>query len=496
MADNTQIPPVGSSPDDDKTKIFKKDVLPDDNQKGVVGGSPATDKGSAPVVDNSAQTPKDSTMTNEDKTIFQSGSVQGAPKSDMPRSSAVHPSPPEDYTQVDRKTNLATDPRQAQTPPVQPNEQTSTSNSKTEELKASLNKPKKSGGVSTGAAIGGAAAAGVAGVAFGTGYSEQIKDGIANLGQLGSESTEAQAGGTSEQDPETGASPTAGIQTDEVIPTAGGSHSATGTDDDYIAVNYTDHSGNAYGIYVSDLNQDGKMDYVETDITSVDGSNIHITASGQGLINMLQEGMSMALPEDYIDQGGFIIPASLVEQSTSHDVYDIVPGDTLSEIAAAHNTSIVNLLELNPGITDPDMIVAGEQIIIPIGDNISDPYEGYQEYLDGVTYVVPPVDISIVHNPGVEPIDDLPVDGPLPDFLFDPDDNTPADEDLGLEEGEGEFQPVDWASFDQAPVAESQSEYLDLIENTDFDSFDSQTIYTSENYDSLSDSTDVASEFL
>ncbi len=45
--------------------------------------------------------------------------------------------------------------------------------------------------------------------------------------------------------------------------------------------------------------------------------------------------------------------------------YEIVRGDTLSEIAEANDVSIKELMEANPEITDPHAIVEGQEIIIP-----------------------------------------------------------------------------------------------------------------------------------
>jgi LysM repeat protein len=45
--------------------------------------------------------------------------------------------------------------------------------------------------------------------------------------------------------------------------------------------------------------------------------------------------------------------------------YTIQAGDTLTSIAAAHNTSVEALLSANPSIEDPDMIVEGETLTIP-----------------------------------------------------------------------------------------------------------------------------------
>ena len=48
-------------------------------------------------------------------------------------------------------------------------------------------------------------------------------------------------------------------------------------------------------------------------------------------------------------------------------VYTIVYGDTLNEIAAEHGTDVSLLTELN-GLEDPDLIIAGEDLVLPDGE--------------------------------------------------------------------------------------------------------------------------------
>ena len=45
--------------------------------------------------------------------------------------------------------------------------------------------------------------------------------------------------------------------------------------------------------------------------------------------------------------------------------YKIKKGDTLSEIARDHNTTVASLMKANPSIKDKDMIYAGDTITIP-----------------------------------------------------------------------------------------------------------------------------------
>ena len=52
--------------------------------------------------------------------------------------------------------------------------------------------------------------------------------------------------------------------------------------------------------------------------------------------------------------------------SLSADEYNVVEGDTLSEIAARHGVTVEELAETN-GIVDPDLILSGEVLLIPGG---------------------------------------------------------------------------------------------------------------------------------
>lgn len=45
--------------------------------------------------------------------------------------------------------------------------------------------------------------------------------------------------------------------------------------------------------------------------------------------------------------------------------YTVKSGDTLSEIAVDHDTTVSHLMELNPSIDDPDLIYAGQTIKVP-----------------------------------------------------------------------------------------------------------------------------------
>lgn len=49
----------------------------------------------------------------------------------------------------------------------------------------------------------------------------------------------------------------------------------------------------------------------------------------------------------------------------------VAPGDTLSGIAASHDTSLSSVEAANPQIENPNLIYAGEQVIVPAGGSFS-----------------------------------------------------------------------------------------------------------------------------
>lgn len=62
-----------------------------------------------------------------------------------------------------------------------------------------------------------------------------------------------------------------------------------------------------------------------------------------------------------------ILGGAAIASATGAISYSILPGDTLSEIADRNGTSVSELAELN-GIDNPDLIVMGDQLLIPAED--------------------------------------------------------------------------------------------------------------------------------
>jgi LysM repeat protein len=60
-----------------------------------------------------------------------------------------------------------------------------------------------------------------------------------------------------------------------------------------------------------------------------------------------------------------IMPGATLPNDTDTDYYYVQRGDTLKGIAIKFHTSVDELLRLNPQITDPNLIVAGQRLVVP-----------------------------------------------------------------------------------------------------------------------------------
>lgn len=54
------------------------------------------------------------------------------------------------------------------------------------------------------------------------------------------------------------------------------------------------------------------------------------------------------------------------DEDGPHEVYTVRPGDTLSQVAVRHSTSVERLLLLNDGLTDADHIFPDQQLRVPL----------------------------------------------------------------------------------------------------------------------------------
>jgi LysM repeat protein len=60
-----------------------------------------------------------------------------------------------------------------------------------------------------------------------------------------------------------------------------------------------------------------------------------------------------------------ILPGATLPNDTNTDFYYVERGDTLKGIAIKFHTSVDELLRLNPQISDPNLIIAGERLAVP-----------------------------------------------------------------------------------------------------------------------------------
>ena len=283
-------------------------------------------------------------------------------------------------------------------------------------------------------------AAGVAGVAVGTIFSEDIKNVFSSEAFDAPESPEDEI-----QDV------TSSVETDHTASTASDNIHASSFEASSI-----DAQGNTYTVSLVDENSDGHIDIASGEAHMVDGSSVSFTASGDTLNSLLNSDVSIANASDFGSQPQFVhIPAQIDDIPFVSDTmsYEIQSGDTLSEIAATHNTSIENLMELNPDISDPNMIYTGNNLVIPTNDNISNPYEGFESPQNN--------DSSVIAS----------------------NESVPTENSSELTE-EGSFESVDWASFNDAPV--SMDEYSDGLAQSDFDSFETPSNYLESGNDFVS----------
>lgn len=60
-----------------------------------------------------------------------------------------------------------------------------------------------------------------------------------------------------------------------------------------------------------------------------------------------------------------LMPGALIKGTNNVDIYIVNHGDYLSEIANLFNTSLAQLLALNPSINNPNLIFAGQRVNVP-----------------------------------------------------------------------------------------------------------------------------------
>jgi LysM repeat protein len=306
-------------------------------------------------------------------------------------------------------------------------------------------KKKKSEGISKGSFAAGVGAAGVGGVAAGTAFSDEIKDVFSG----------------SEEDL---------VEAEEVIP-EGGMTNAMFDSVPEVEVNpvtmeaevtnemhfeFSDSEG-FYEVTVNDFDGDGNIDSMSVDAELVDGSQVSFNASGTALDELMQsDGFELADTSDYLEQASAGYFDGFDSESIGANEYHIQSGDTLSEIAEAHGTSVAHIMDMNPSIDDPNIIYAGDDILIPENDVVSSVYEGWRpEWSDG---------------------SDNYAEIESESYDYEGDDYTNETENFDTDSYETasvDYESMDWESFEDQPM----EDYSTYFNQEDFDSYDSPDAY-------------------
>jgi len=335
---------------------------------------------------------------------------------------------------------------------------------------ADLNSKKTDSKISPGLFAAGVAGAAIGGTALGTAFSDEIKE-VFNVESFNApDSPEAEA-------QEVNSSQISDIATDtlqgadsNIHPTAFHSDSSIEHPDtltsDHVSsfeISSTDTAGNTYTVSMVDIDGDGDVDSQSGHIQLVDGSSVSFTQTGDNLNPLFGHNAEIASVNDFHGNPAFAAYNPLPENDTH--VYEIQAGDTLSEIAEANNTSVAHLMELNPDITDPNLIYASHNLVIPNNDNISNPYEG-----------------------GVGP------EGHV-NNIVESNDSTVTGDSLAGDASEGDYANVDWASFSDDAANADNSAYGEALSQTDFDSFEAPESYNDFDSNDL-DNLDISADFM
>jgi hypothetical protein len=304
------------------------------------------------------------------------------------------------------------------------------------DLKSASKNEKKS--VSAGVFAAGAAGAAAAGVAAGAVFSEEIKGVFTASAYDAPESPEEEIQDATNMVEESDSSASVENSSDLISATNDAEVDSIAEGASEMSYQFSDENG-VYEVSIVDLDSDGEIDSLSADAQLVDGSSINFTAAGDTLHSFFaNDQMELAEPSDYVEfcsSGAF---EGFGPESLGAESYHIQGGDTLSEIAAANNTSIGDLMALNPQITDANEIYAGDDILIPVGDSDTNPYAGWTPNESEATEEV---------------------------YFAEDFDSTATDQ--------GEFSEMDWQSFEDEPT----EEYSSALNDTDFASMETPDSY-------------------
>jgi LysM repeat protein len=342
-----------------------------------------------------------------------------------------------------------------------PQVEASPSNSKSSEEFLRDSKSKKSVAPIVAAGVAAAAATGAAGVALGATYSENIKEVLANPFESdetppsAEEVPLAEASTTVEENP---------VQVEPVNAEVEANMDGMSS----LEISGTDQEGNVYSVSFLDIDGDGESDIQTAEFQTVDGVTVSYTEFGNSLDSLFTNDLMLADNTDYVDCG--YCGVQEVSMMDSY-LYEIQPGDTLSEIAAANNTSVEQLMDLNPQISDPDLIYAGNNLIVPDGDAFE-----YPQNFESTTFIAEETD---AFQSG-----EFAVEEPMEIFGEGLDDSMFVEEDYFISEEQtetptGEFVAIDWESFYDNPVSNPYTEELDGM---DFEAMETPQSYSEVDY--------------
>jgi LysM repeat protein len=201
------------------------------------------------------------------------------------------------------------------------------------------------------------------------------------------------------------------------------------------SLTFSDSTG-LYEVTLTDSIGDGNIDSLNIEAQLVDGTNVQFTASDSFLDQLFNnQNIEVASANDYLSNMSGVFEAFTPESINSIG-YQIQQGDTLSEIAATHNTTIEQLMELNPNITDPNLIFAGNELNIPSNDN----------------FITPPDELNPLLNDS---------------------------SNVFIAQNETNFDSVDWSSFEDQPL----DDYSEFLQSENFDDYSLSDSYLAQNND-------------
>ena len=320
------------------------------------------------------------------------------------------------------------------------------------------------------AGVGAAIASGAAGVALGATNSDKINEVVGNV--FGAEETPplpeevpvAEASTT-----EAGNAVQEGSEQDPIQNTSATTEAEVNEDSmSSLEISGTDQEGNVYSVSFLDIDGDGEYDIQNTEFQTVDGVTISYTEFGNSLDSAFTNDLQLADNTDYVDCG--YCGVQEVSMMDSY-LYEIQPGDTLSEIAAANNTSVEQLMDLNPQISDADLIYAGNNLIVPDGDAFVYPENSQSDIFIAEEYEATQEGDFYVEEP-IETVDEI-----LDDSMFVEEDYFVSEEQTELPNEE--LGSIDWESFYDCPV---ENPYTNELESMDFEAMETPQSYNEMDY--------------